>query len=277
MFSVLSSPVARSDCIIEPIYIYVLGILLCIGGILSYLPQYYALVKSKQAKGISELSLFILNIGSACLAVNSVILNWSKFYCHSPSEQKCPGWVCGADLLPTVQIVIGWIMVFLLHLIFVRYKIKNSDRAMIYDLSYLLVLFLFFIIVGIVGMTEKIQGAQYFFTVSAWVLGGIVSPICSCLVWIPQIIKLIRTKDSGNLSLLMFILQTPGSVVVIVFQVLYHQSITTWGTYVICLIEQGIIVVILIIYKIRDRRKLSESDVSDLPSETDQEIINNGF
>ena len=239
------------SCIVEPTYVYVLGILLCIGAISSYLPQYYALIKTKQAKGISELSLFILNIGSFCLAVNSVILNWFKFDCYL-SPNACPMWICGFNLLSTIQIVIGWLMVCILHLIFVKYKIKNSEKGLIYGLSYILIIALFMLIVGVVSLTEKMQGAVYFFTISAWILGGVVSPICSCLVWIPQIIKLIRTQEAGNLSLWMFLLQTPGNVVVIAFQILSHQGVSTWGTYVVCLVEQGIIVVILIIYKIRD-------------------------
>ena len=161
------------SCIVEPIYVYVLGISLCVGGIISYLPQYYALIKTKQAKGISELSLFILNIGSVCLAINSVILNWSKFDCYQSqsshhgdyqgnyhygdSGENCPMWICGFNLLPTIQIVIGWLMVFLLHLIFVRYKIKNSEKALIYDLAYIIILCLFMLIVGTVALTEKFR------------------------------------------------------------------------------------------------------------------------
>ena len=169
------------------------------------------------------------------------------------------------------QIMVGWIIVFPLYLIFVRYKIKNSERRIIHDIVYISIYILFILVMIIVGLTEKLssENSIKFFVISANIL-GIVSAICSCIVWLPQIIKLIRTRKQGNLSLLMFIMQTPGNAVIIVFQILYHQNWTTWITYVITLVEQATIVVILLIFKFRDRNK----DEMDLVSHSDniQEI-----
>ena len=252
------------SCSVNPVYAYVLGILLCLGGMISYFPQYYALIKSKQHKGISELSLFILNVGSACLAYNAFVLNWYRFKCYD----ECSFWICSANLLSMFQIAVGWLMVFPLYLIFLRFKIKNSERRIIYDLIYIFSYVLFVLIMVILGLTEKYEENNYFFTISAWVLGGIISPICSSVVWIPQIIKLIRTKNQGNLSLGMFLMQTPGNAVTILFQILYHQNITTWGTYVICLVEQSIIVVILLFFRWKEYQ-LSKEEQMD---ETDELI-----
>jgi len=241
------------SCQEEPVFTYVLGIILCIGGMVSYFPQYYCLVKTRQNKGISELSLLLLNIGSACLAANSFILNWGKFECY----QHCNFWLCSADLLSILQIMVGWIMVLPLYLIFIRYKIINSERRIIYDLGYVAIYIMFILIMIIVGLSEKLSpgDSRKFFNISAKVL-GIISAICSCIVWLPQIIKLIRTKKQGNLSLLMFIIQTPGNAIIIIFQILYHQNWTTWFNYVITLAEQGTIVVILLIIRYKNRRQI---------------------
>jgi uncharacterized protein with PQ loop repeat len=109
----------------------------------------------------------------------------------------------------------------------------------------------------IVGVIKKIMitDSNQFFTVSAKIL-GILSAIFSSIVWIPQIIKLLRTREQGNLSLLMFIMQTPGNAVIILFQVLYRQNWTTWITYVITLAEQSVIVIILIVFTCRDRSNI---------------------
>lgn len=248
-------------CTVEPVYSYVLGILLCIGGMISYFPQYYSLIKSKQHKGISELSLFILNIGSACLAANAFILNWAKFDCYN----QCSFWICSANLLSLFQIMVGWIMVFPLYLIFLRYKIRNSERRIIYDIIYIFIYILFILTMVIVGLSEKIKSpnSTNFFVVSAWILGGVISPICSCIVWIPQIIKLLQTRTQGNLSLAMFVMQTPGNAIIIVFQILYHQSVTTWATYAVCLIEQATIVGILLYFKWRDRNNIINEENID--------------
>jgi hypothetical protein len=59
----------------------------------------------------------------------------------------------------------------------------------------------------------------------------------------------------------MFLMQTPGNAIIIIFQILYHQNWTTWITYVINLAEQGTIVVILLIFMWRDwkiKKELNE-------------------
>lgn len=71
--------------------------------------------------------------------------------------------------------------------------------------------------------------------------------IASGIVWVPQIIKLIRSQEKGGLSLLMFIIQTPGSAIIIIFQaILNKQNWSTWISYVFTLLEQLIIVALLV-------------------------------
>ncbi len=262
------------SCQGEPVFSYVLGIILCIGGMISYFPQYYSIIKTKKKEpnqeinegpnqpnqepnegGISEVSLLLLNIGSACLAANSFILNWQKFKCYG----HCSFWLCSSNLLSMFQIMVGWIMVCPLYLIFIRYKIKHSDRRVIYDIGYISIYIVFILIMVIVGLAEKLSSgdSRLFFDISAKIL-GIVSAVCSSIVWIPQIIKLLQTGKQGNLSLLMFIMQTPGNAIIIIFQILYHQNWTTWFSYVIGLVEQGTIVVILLVFKWRNRNTSSQ-------------------
>lgn len=235
------------SCQAEEPYKYVLGILLALGAVVSYIPQIYSLIKSKKHKGISEFSLWILVLGCYSLVYNVLVLNWWKFQCY----KSCSFWICTADLMPVIQITMGFLMAFPLYLTFMRYKIKNSNRKIIHDLGYILIFIVFVLTTFIVSLSEKyiVTNNIGFFHVSAWIAGAIVSPICSCLVWIPQIIHLIRYKDQGSLSLVMFIIQTPGNGVIIVFQLLYHQDWTTWVSYVVTLVEQTIIIIILLILK----------------------------
>ena len=254
------------ECTVQPVYTYVLGILLCLGSIISYIPQYYSLIKTKQHKGISELSLFILNVGSACLAANTFILNWYKFECY----ESCSFWICTANLLSMFQIMIGWIMVLPLYLIYIRYKIKNSDKRIIYDVVYFTIYFIFIMIMIIIGLSKEIHSDNIlFFRISAYVL-GIMSAICTCIVWLPQIVKLIRTKEQGNLSLIMFLMQAPGSCISAGFQILYKQSISTWGTYIVSFVEQTVIVIILLIFKYRNQN----IETSETMIETESLVVN---
>ena len=54
------------------------------------------------------------------------------------------------------------------------------------------------------------KNSKYVFSILAQIL-GLIAALCSCIVWIPQIKLLLKTQKQGQLSLLMFILQTPGN------------------------------------------------------------------
>lgn len=123
------------------------------------------------------------------------------------------------------------------------------------------VLFSVYVILGIcVALLAVIEDLKYdhtesknFFIVFAYVL-GIFSAILSSLMWIPQILSLISTKNGTGLSVWMFLVQAPGSLVVVLFQaILYKQSVTTWLAYLINSIEQFVVAGLLIWIWCRDR------------------------
>lgn len=158
--------------------------------------------------------------------------------------------------MPFFQICIGWIIVFPLYLIYVRvvYKFrgtsKKSYKNCLYELSYVITYAVFLLVVILLLAIEDYTYKNVnVFVIIAYIL-GIISMVCWSIVWIPQIIKLIQKKDDQGLSLPMFLIQTPGNGLIIIFQaILNHQNWSTWIAYLFNLIEQLIIVVILIVLK----------------------------
>ena len=268
IYNTYNTTTSQWTCQLESPVTYALGIFLCIGGMVSYFPQYIALLRSKQEVAVSELSLLFLNIGSACLACNSLILNFYKFQCY----HYCNFWLCSGNLLAFFQICVGWIIVFPLYLIFVcmQYKFRNisqtSYRKCFYELSYIIMYCVFLLVVVLLLAIEKFTYNNVnVFDVIAYIF-GIMSTICCSIVWIPQIIKLVRKKDEEGLSLIMFLIQTPGNAIIIVFQaILSSQNWSTWIAYVFNLVEQLIIVVILIVLKCVNwkRRRKEEEDAKE--------------
>ena len=250
------------QCTEVPIYSYVLAMILCIGGILSYIPQYYSLIKHRDKDGVSIMSMLLLNVGSTSLAVNALILNWWKFSCYN----YCNGWICTANLLSLFQILINTVVVIPLFLLVSIFKIRNTKNW--WNILYFGI-YIFYAAILVLVTLLQYHYNEPTLKVTAWGLGAVVSPITSCAVWIPQIIKLIIEKTGGNLSLLMFIFQTPGNAIIIVMQILYHQSWTTWVSYLVTLIEQTIIVILLIVYKRRRRTELIINLDPELSSESD--------
>ena len=230
----------------------ILGILtgtaICLGGIGSYIPQFYNIIKYESVEGISEMCLVLMNIGLMCLTMNSLIYNWNYFFCDSAE--------CFSNLFPFIQIALSWFMVLIYYIIFITYKFKNRNnnnltkaykKRIFFGLHYVTTYLLFIIFVIALSLGEKVQGNLGFFKPFADIL-GYSSAVMNSLVYIPQIYILYKNKSGGNVSMLMYIVQTPGNLVIIIFQIMFNSPVSTWITYVIVLIEQFIILFLLIYY-----------------------------
>jgi cystinosin len=166
-------------------------------------------------------------------------------------------------------------MVLVFYLVFMKYKIRNTQSRVIRVISYFVVYLLFVLIVIMLALIEKFgnhgQSQQYFFDIFAQIL-GYISAVCSGIVWIPQIYTLWKNNNRGSLSPLMFIFQTPGNIVIIIFQaVLFEQSVSTWITYLITCIEQSLILALITYYYIRDRNNVELHDVTSPTNDTSDE------
>ena len=231
-----------------------LGIFLSLGGILTYIPQFHKIVKNESVDGISEPCLLLMNLAMMCLTMNSLIYNWDYFFIFDI-----------VNLLPFITIFMSWLMTLIYYIIFINYKIKNFEKRLVSALQYVFTYILFALLLIALALGEEMKSNKKFFIIYANVL-GIASSVLNGLVYIPQIYTLLKEKNNGNLSLLMYALQTPGNVVIIIFQALiYKQAVSTWITYVVVLFEQGIILSIMTYYhcKVEEEIKSEEIIVED--------------
>ena len=89
----------------------------------------------------------------------------------------------------------------------------------------------------------------------AQAMGGL-SGVTNILQWAPQLIETLRTGEVGSLSIIMLALQVPGGFLVVIFNtVISYQSFTTWGPFAISATQQLILLIICLVYSIRDWRK----------------------
>lgn len=221
----------------------ILGLLISTSSILTYVPQFCLICKKKSVNGINELSLLIMNIALMCLTMNSVIFNWNNFSCNNVR--------CFLNLFPFIQITISWIMVLIFYIIFITFKFRNNTQRIKSGLSYIITYLIFTIFIISLSIGEKFgnKHPDKFFLIFGNIL-GYTSAVGNGLVWLPQIYTLYKNKHNGNLSILMFALQAPGNLIIIIFQaVIYLQPVSTWITYVITLVEQSIILYLMIIYR----------------------------
>jgi len=238
-------------CIRLPIIDYVIGVILCLGVMISYIPQIYSLIKNKSSNGISEFSLILLNIIFFSLTLNSAILNYKKFECFN----SCSIMFCFGYILAFFQIAVGFVMVVPLYLLFLKYKIRESNNKLLYNLKYALCYLIFMLGLLIVCLVELkyMISYKYFFGEILSKILGITSSICSLVLWIPQIYDLIKTQNVGSLNILMFLIQIPGGIISIILQILYGADWTIWLSYGIVVCEQ--IIIVLIVARIKYIKK----------------------
>ena len=226
-----------------------IGISLAVGTVISYVPQFHNIVKNQSVKSISELSLILLNLASMFLTVNLLIFSWDVFSC-SPFTGEC-----FSSLLPFLDIAIAWLVNLIYYLIFITFKIKNREKRCISGLQYSIVYLLFVVIIVILSLTEKMQNNRAFFRIYQEVL-GIASAVLNGLVYLPQIITLLKNKEIGSNSIIMYALQTPGNLLIIFYQaIMFRAPISTWLTFVIVFCQQLIILIILLYLHFKKRRE----------------------
>ena len=122
---------------------------------------------------------------------------------------------------------------------------------MLYGLHYAGTYLIFAIFVIALALGEKLEKHDEFFSIFANIL-GYTSAVLNCLVFLPQIHKIYKNKSRGNVSVIMYALQTPGNLVIIIFQaVVYKSALSTWITYAVVLVEQLIILVMMAYYHYR--------------------------
>jgi len=256
---------------------------------ISYIPQYIAIVHAKSSAGINFIMLAIALMSGFLTAINSGILKWHSVVCCLDLSSI----QCIKNNLATEQLTAALIFTFILYILFVYYyrieptahESSTSRRRGKITSIIVLVLVIFSsivlsIICGILYYDVKLGGT--ILATIAQVL-GITSSILMIIQWAPQIYTTYKMRSPGNLSSLMLILQMPGALLVMFFQaVLNSADITTWAPYAFLFVEQLVLVIMCTLYRIRkdqgsasEKRRLFEVDAifDKIGSETDEESI----
>jgi len=277
-------------------FAYALGIFLICGVFVSWGSQHMAIIRRKSSKGISWMTMLLANISTSCNTINVILEDFDttirccgifgSVHCNEQllsTYQIASGWV-------------NSIFVFFLILYYfpVEFTIEeqivnvtavtplnSSDtsvstydetfekskiimkptnqvskrRATISFIMYILICLFLFPAIGVL-LYAKYGGASNSVTLSFAFALGIIATVANVLQYTPQIIKTLIEKEVGSLSIVMLLLQAPGSFMVVVFQLFfYHENVSTWLPFFITGIQQIILLVICIVFEIRNRRR----------------------
>ena len=242
------------------------GIWIAIGGciflgtLISMIPQTVVLVKNKSNYGLNPFMVFMNNLCSILLTVNTVTLHFADFVgLNQYSFFRA---------LPTLftffnnfLLWFGYLPVVLLTIIFfdvvIREKRKGKEikveRYEVYGLDILLsaLTVIFFMIYVIVGYKNGFSSSN---TLNYGKTLGIICSVFNILLWLPQIITTCKLRDNGSLSLVYLGIQAPGGLINTCFLVFgQHENWTTWLPIFASCCQQLLLLIICIVFKLRKR------------------------
>ncbi|KAI9310229.1 hypothetical protein BX666DRAFT_1286867 [Dichotomocladium elegans] len=251
-----------------------ISVFLCIGLVISYLPQHYRIIANKTSEGFNPWFLLLGVISSSSSFLNIVLLQWDAIVCCKSLSMG----VCLVNLLGVVQIMLQWAMfclVFVLFLIYYPNKYvhltmhSESDDPILTKLRtftaewkaslfiavlcaghFILSLVVTLILLAVYGSPSRYWQTNY------WAgLLGIVSTVLASCQYFPQIYTTWKRKSVGALSIPMMLLQTPGSALFVYsLAVRPGTNWTAWITYLVTGLLQGTLLVMCIIWHYRNKR-----------------------
>jgi len=232
------------------------GIILSLGSIISFLPQYYKIIKHGNVDGISHWSQGLNNISAFCAFFGAFMLDYQIFRDCSSNP------TCGRDLMPFIQLFFVWICPLVNYIIFIKYFNKNYisfSGKRIQEHHKVWGFFAFYVIVFLFcfTMTTIVLVANWESWEEHGILFGrilsILSTVITSFVWIPQIANTWKTKEVGSLSLLSLGIQSIGSFIIFIYQV--EISNASWYIGIPYLVSSSFQAFLLVLGLIFNRRK----------------------
>ncbi|KAI8099959.1 uncharacterized protein BX664DRAFT_290382 [Halteromyces radiatus] len=285
---------------------FYISLFLCIGLVVSYLPQHYRIIVNKTSEGFSAWFLLLGVVSSTSSLFNIVLLQWKAIVCcHSLSTGAC-----FEGLMGVFQIGLQWAMFSLVFILFLLYFPENRKRqvhrpnSLHLDLPSTLTdpiseewkvsLVIAALCLGHLALSFVISvmllifvgGPEDHHLTNLWAgFLGVFSMILAAMQYFPQIWKTWKRKSVGALSIPMMLLQTPGkkkkgkkktgnSSVSVIGTALFVYSLmvrpgtnwTAWITYMVTGILQGTLLTLCIIWHFKNKR-MGVSDLDGLPEQ----------
>jgi uncharacterized protein with PQ loop repeat len=270
----------------------IVGWLLTVGTILSFVPQMFSLIVNKNLDGLSALTWALNFLSNMNTTVNAFILNWNEIQCC----QKLSAGKCIENLVPLAQLGSPTICTFVIFALTCLYSNRLNDKEVIVQAelkanmrrsaidfiefvfgSYSFVRPLFvasiiltFAMCGAGALMMIFLGVHHKGTILYADVIGICAVVFLMVMYIPQLYTTYKAKHQGSLSITTLVIQCPGSLAVVYFDAFQsHLSWTTWVPFLVSAIQQFVLIVMCIYYYIRNRKKnLSSETAPLLPSST---------
>ncbi|KAL1939021.1 hypothetical protein VTO73DRAFT_10281 [Trametes versicolor] len=253
---------------------------MCVGITISYLPQLWRIVVAKSSEGFSPWFLLLGSTSAASGVLNIIVMQWGLIKCcRVLSIGSCIEATAGVFQLVLVWALFSLILV--LYMIYypedrkyveldvdmpnhlpprhVKTPVKSEEWKLSITLSWVVLLHIVFITFTtflLLATNPSPDATHRSHQLELWATFlGICSGILSALQYAPQIAHTFRLKLVGALSIPMMVIQSPGAVLMVVSIAMRPgTNWTTWISYAVAGVMQGILLVMCIVFRIRQHK-----------------------
>ncbi|KAH9968016.1 hypothetical protein BC827DRAFT_1169763 [Russula dissimulans] len=253
---------------------------LILGLCISYAPQHYRIISKASSEGFSPWFLLLGSTSSASGMLNMIVMQQAVIRCcrfYSPLD--CLETVAGVIQVGTQWFLFSIILVLYLlyfppHLKYVTLdidgdetrpseRVKTNLRSDTWRLSITLswtvfihLAFCTFVTLILLLTSPSDPSGAVRSQLSIWATFlGVSSAVLAALQYTPQIAHTYRRKLVGALSIPMMLIQTPGGfIMVLSIMIRPGTNWTSWIMFLVAAIMQGILLVMCICWKVRQRR-----------------------
>ncbi|KAI8895737.1 hypothetical protein BC833DRAFT_600162 [Globomyces pollinis-pini] len=229
----------------------VFGVLICLGILISYVPQFYAIHANKSSKGISIWFLFLGLIGTVSTISNVVLLQSQSISC---CLTDWPISYCLQDTLGIIQTALQFICFStVVILVYKHFPVNTAPDEETEELlpkevdtdvswntannilfSMIFYLAITFTLVSVLLCLESLVPNTNLKSTWAGIL-GMIAVISGIFQYLPQVVFTAVKRDFGALSIQTLLMQSPGS-----FAFAFSLSLqpgtnwTSWISFIIC-------------------------------------------
>ncbi|KAH9886287.1 hypothetical protein C8Q73DRAFT_716140 [Cubamyces lactineus] len=253
---------------------------MCLGITISYLPQHWRIISAKSSEGFSPWFLLLGSTSSASGMLNIIVMQWGIIKCcRVLTFGSCIESIAGVLQLALVWIL--FVMILVLYMIYyppnkkyveldvnlrddippqhVKTAVKREEWKLSIVLSWVVffhIAFIIFVTFLLLSTNPTPDATHRSPQLQLWATFlGVSSALLAAFQYTPQIAHTYRIKLVGALSIPMMCLQTPGAVLMVLSIALRPgTNWTTWISYAVAGIMQGILLVMCIIFRARQHK-----------------------
>ncbi|KAG2007470.1 hypothetical protein CC2G_015164 [Coprinopsis cinerea AmutBmut pab1-1] len=255
---------------------------LCCGLIISYLPQHLRIIQAKSSEGLSPLFLLLGTTSAGAAVMNILTMQSGLLKCCSVVKFG----TCVEISAGVVQLSIQWVafsLIFVLYMIYYPenlkylnqdFQVQTQDTVLVVKSTALSPEWKWSIVLAWAAALHFIVSAfttAFILTTSVIEPGadstlppaayswarflGVSAAVFASVQYAPQLLHTYRTKLVGALSIPMMCIQTPGGILMVTSIALRPgTNWTSWITFAVAAVMQGMLLVMCLFWKRRQAR-----------------------